>query len=145
LTKCADGESVVIGDARNIHYRARVLARRVASRAGVQTIHKRNAFGVARANGKVVGAKATYSCRALNAGIAAVCPVATVRAAFRHRVDTAARRAFLTPEAIRQVQVVVDAIGRQLAAHGGTHGVIGWAGIDAIDEIDAIDVKGTRL
>jgi hypothetical protein len=135
----------MVGDARDVVLRARTLARLVTGRAGSQAIVQRYANRICCADGKVIGTQTARSDGTLHAGIAIVCPVATGGTTISDFIDPAARGAFLTCEAIGQVQVVVHAIGGGLAAHLGTHGGIGRTSIDAIDESDTIKVRRTGL
>jgi hypothetical protein len=81
----------------------------------------------------------------LSAGVAVVGPVATGRATKGDFIDVATGGAFLTPEAIDEVEVIIEAIGKRLPAQSPAHLIICRTGVDTSDEIGAIEVRGTRL
>ncbi len=128
-----------------MHLSTSIPAHLVTRGARIETCRKVDAVGIVCANGEVVFAKTTGSNGALNAGIAIVGVVAARRATVGHLVDTATRGAFLAREAIDEIGVVIDAIGRHLGARRSTRLIICRAGVEAIGEIDAVQVRRTRL
>ena len=140
LANGADRECVVIGDAVYVILCAHVDARLIAGGTSAVASRERYAFGIRYANRPVICAKTRRADRARDARIAVVRVVARRRAAISHLVDAAAPSAFLAEEAIRQVHVVVDAIGRRLRTRLGACGHIGRAGVDAVEQVDAIGI-----
>jgi len=145
LANGADRECIVIGDAGYVILCAHVDAILIAGGARAVAIRERYAFRIRLANRQIVRAKTSHARRARDARIAVVRVVARRRAAISHLIDATAPIAFLTEEAIRQVHVVIDAIGRHLRTRRGTVRHIGRTGVDAVEQVDAIGIEGTRL
>jgi hypothetical protein len=145
LAHGANGQGVVIGDAREMHLGAVVLARLISGRTHAVTIRKRHALWIGRTNRQIVFAKPTHAKRALNAGVAVVRAIAARRTTIRHLVHIAAHRAFLARKAIGQVEVRIHAIGELLPALIWTHRHVRRTRIDAIEQVDAIRVEHAGL
>jgi hypothetical protein len=143
LAHGADGEGIVIGDAGEVHLRAHIDAGLIS--ALIVALRECDAFRVGYTNGVIVFAKTARSGAAEDAVRAVVCPIAAGLTAIVHLIDAAACGAFLAIEAIGQVDVGIDAIGVRLAACGWAHGVIGGAGVDAVDQKNAIETQRAGL
>lgn len=111
----------------------------------IEAIRQIDAVGIVCANGQVIFAKTTGINGALNAGIAIIRVVATRRTSIGDFVDAATHGAFLAREAIDETRVVIDAIGRHLSTRRSTCLIIRRAGIEAIGENDAIEVRRACL
>lgn len=142
LASYADDDCVVVGDAIDVILHAHVVTS--LRRAHIEAAREGEAFGVGLTNGQIVGAESTRCRGAVEAGIA-VAQVAACLTAVGNFVDPAASRTLLAEEAIGDVQVIVDAVGRHLCAHAWAIGIIGRTGIDAITEIRAGGVEHARL
>jgi hypothetical protein len=124
-----------------VHLCAHVDARLVS--ALIVALRECNAFRVGGANGVIVFAKTTSARAAGDAIGAVVLSVASGRTTKSHLIDAAARGAFLAEEAIDHVDVVIVAIEVHVCACVLAHGVVGGAGVVAIEEIDAVAIERT--